>query len=139
MPSRNRRSSALERGNPFKDDPELKKQLAQLGAVDNQSEFNGWRFSFLTKFDSFLDTDGTENAEEAYQDFKEAVARLVKIVSLLESLIETGGLTKNHAGVKAKKCMEEIKAECMYTSDDLAELLPGSTTQDDAVKRGYTK
>ena len=33
--------------NPFKDDPDLKHQLASLGHIHNKVEFNGWRFSFL--------------------------------------------------------------------------------------------
>jgi hypothetical protein len=138
MPSRDRRSSALENGNPFKDDPEIKKALGSLGSVNNKAEFNGWRFSFLTKFDSFLDKEGSEKADVTYQDFFGTVFKLVKAIQKLEELVADGALTKDTASVKARQCMEEIKAECMYTSDDLADLLPGSSQSDDSEKKGYT-
>jgi hypothetical protein len=70
--------------NPFKDDPKLKQLLSQLKSVDTKMEFNGWRFSFLTKFDKFLDAQGSERAEDAYVDFSDTTAALVKAVHQME-------------------------------------------------------
>lgn len=138
MPSRDRRSSVVKEGNPFKEDVDIKKQLQALGNVNNKAEFNGWRFSFLTEFDSFLDAAGSEKAESAYQHFFATVAKLSKVIQRMEKLVNDASLTKNDATVRARQCMEEIKAECMYTSDELAELLPGSGQFDDTEKCGYT-
>jgi len=139
-------TSGTKGNNPFTDDPELKNLLTTdlLSRLDNRVEFNGWRFSFLTKFDKFLDAEGSEKAEDAYVDFAEVVAHLVRVVHQMEGLIEQGAISSQTADitVKGRQCLEEIKAQCIAACDALAELLPGSATSrgdmDSSKKYAYT-
>ena len=132
--------------NPFKEDPIFQELLtSDLSQLASRVEFNGWRFSFLTKFDSFLDIGNSgcsDRAEEAYLEFSEAVANLVKVVHQMEQLIARGAISAKTTNVKGRQCLEEVKARSMAASDALAELLPGSGQHDDHLnknkQRGYS-
>eukprot|EP00522_Entomoneis_paludosa_P017732 CAMPEP_0172462120 /NCGR_PEP_ID=MMETSP1065-20121228/42852_1 /TAXON_ID=265537 /ORGANISM="Amphiprora paludosa, Strain CCMP125" /LENGTH=48 /DNA_ID= /DNA_START= /DNA_END= /DNA_ORIENTATION= len=46
--------------NPLQVDPELKKLLADLQAIEDGSEFMRWRKTFLELYENYLDGQGTE-------------------------------------------------------------------------------
>ena len=121
--------------NPIKEDPELKRLLAQLmGEVNTQKEFNAWKVSFLTRFDEFLDAVGSKAAEAACDSFDENITNLSKAVHQIDGYIRQGDLKT----VKARLCLNELKKNATIASDKLAVLLPGSGVAEQTKEAGHT-
>lgn len=117
------------KSNFFKEDPELKRQMATLDAIASKLAFSGWKVSFLQVVLTFLEHAGSVKAEEAYEKFTKNVASLKKSKSRVQTCLDNGSLSTEKVSVKARRFLAELKASLTVVCVSLALLLPGNLSE----------
>jgi len=132
-----RRSSVAQEGNPLKDDPTLRKLSFQLDKIKSNRKWEPWKASFMKRFESFLEQEGINNADDAYAEFGQRMDRTTNLVSNCETLIAEGKLTNECVTVKGRHALNEMVNALVEEWAAIRDLIPSTGFEED--KRGYNK
>ena len=123
--------------NPLKEDPELKRLLQELDAIDSKKKFRRWRNSFLQKLAGYVDEAHGRPAEIKYQEFTHSMGRMSTLVKKLYSHLEIGDLSEARTSVRARKCLSDLQQSMKHVNNHLFDMLPKTAEQEKAL--GYSK
>jgi hypothetical protein len=123
--------------NPLKFDPELRGLLEKLDLVKSFRKFKRWKNSFLTRFDSFLEVDGIENAATSYTNFTKDMALFVKSLVKVENHVSKGELSATKKTVKAATAFREMCKELETAVAKTMNLIPTKIKEEKTL--GYNK
>ena len=130
-------TSPAKDGNPLKFDPELRDMLDKLDTITSYKKFQGWRSSFLSRFESFLVQDGIEYAKGGYKDYCKVMDNYVKSLNKVEQFVESGDLTNERVTVKGRNSLNEMCKQLESAVRETESLIPA--TGQDEKKRRFTK
>ena len=123
--------------NPLNENRKLKSLLEDVEAIDSAEGFNLWRASFLEIYETYLDTDGSDNAEAKYNQFSKSSTGLNKIVKQLQGLVDSGKLSVDNISVKARMSMSALKVKLGKLLEEVMTLMPA--TEKEVKAGGFTK
>eukprot|EP00977_Amphora_coffeiformis_P011049 scaffold2640_cov180-Amphora_coffeaeformis.AAC.8 len=123
--------------NPLKEDPELKRLLQELDAIDSKKKFRRWRHSFLQQLAGYVDEAHVKPAESKYQEFTHCMGRMSTLVKKLYSHLEVGDLSEARTTVRAHKCLSDLQQAMEHVNNHLFGMLPKTAEQEKDL--GYSK
>ena len=97
--------------NPLHHDPELKGILQKLNDIQSH-EFSGWRKSFLDRYETFLEDEGTEIASRKYHHYSKSVKGLARVILDVKAIVEKGDLSPHKSTVRGRYALAEL-SECI--------------------------
>jgi hypothetical protein len=94
--------------NPIKNDPILKKLLAQTQNLKNEEAFSGWRETFMKEYARFLDKAGVHNAHLAEAQLIKYLKELSKAVFSVNDHVQKGTVSKTKVSVMGQRSLTNM-------------------------------
>lgn len=130
-------NNLVKSSNPLENE-EIKSMLDSVASqIHTKYDFQNWQSSFLAKFNTFLDSNGSKKAGAAYKTLTKSSDGLIKIVKLLQKLINDGNLGVDKTTVKARTTMSQLQSCLKTLVGELLTLMPCTTYEIRAY--GFTK
>lgn len=123
--------------NPFATDEKLRQLLADVGSIQSGEAFSNWKSSFLKIYRNYLDPDGVLNARDADGRLIKKLQNLAKISLKVESLTQTGHITKAQVTADGRRALGKWTEEMTLVEKAVAQFCPKTTKETDKV--GYDK
>jgi hypothetical protein len=124
-------------GNPIDVDEKLNEMMGKLDGIQTKKKFTRWKSSFLSRFDSFIEKDGTAKAQEAYDHFGKTTMTFVKSTQQVQKSVEGGQLGEEKTTVKGRNALNELNKSVTKQVEELLLFIP--TTVSEEKKCGYNK
>jgi hypothetical protein len=123
--------------NPFTTDEKLRQLLADVGTIQSGVAYSNWKSSFLKVYRSYLDPDGVLNARDADGRLVQKLQRLARVSLKVESLAETGHITKAQVTADGRRALGKWTEEMALVEKAVAQFCPKTTKEIDEI--GYDK
>lgn len=130
-------TTTTNNGNPLVSDPLLKALVEESQRIESVEEFDQWKVKFLSRLEAFVDKQGIDNAQKAYEEFQHDMTKLVSGAFRLQKCIDEGALCKNKISVKGLDALNEIQRGTSDAKEQIAKWLPSKRADEEAV--GYSK
>jgi len=114
----------------IQDDEHLASQVQDLHEVQTHTEFQGWRSSFLERFEGFLQDEECKIAYDTYKMFGRRVLKLIKLI--LETKAVLGEMN-----VKTRKRLTDLSEQIAVVTDQQELLIPITKRQEESY--GYSQ